>query len=713
MPGRRVRILLVEDRVSDAELVLHELRRAGLDPDWVRVDDEPAFRANLNAGIELVLADFNLPQFDAMKALAILKESGLDIPFIIVSGSIGEQAAVDSMRGGAHDYIFKDNLSRLAAAATRELEAADQRRTSTRAREESEAALQESESRFRGLFYDVAVGQALISMPEGHVLAVNPAFCRLLGYQPDELIGKSVQVFADPERGEAVRQAFQLLSRDLPYYHLESRLMRKRGGTVWASLGLSATFDDGDHPRNLLVQAQDITKRKEAEGALEEAQRQLVHRARHDALTELPNRPQLQERVHEAIGQGEAVSLLVMNLDHFKEVNDSFGYLAGDDLLKQLGPRIQECARHDDLVARLGGDEFGVVLRGADQKTARLVADKVTVALERPFSVDGHPLAVEASIGIATYPDHGTGAEILLRRADIAMHVAKRTPGTSAVYKPEYEEEGASHLALMAELRMAIQDNSLSMYYQPLIDLKSGIVVRFEALLRWKHAARGMVPPDQFIPFAEQTGVIQPLTDWVLRSVLKQSKAWHEAGHDLGVAVNISMRNLLDPGLPERIAEMLQEMQAATRGGDQLLSLEVTEGVLMADPQRAIERLSRLRELGIRLSVDDFGTGYSSLAYLSRLPVCEVKIDRSFVMGIADDPSKAAVVRAALDLGHNLRLEVVAEGVEDRRTWDLLFALGCDTAQGYYMARPMPAEAVLPWLLSSPYGGIAKADQAA
>ncbi|HSO94183.1 MAG TPA: diguanylate cyclase, partial [Candidatus Dormibacteraeota bacterium] len=575
MASPRVRVLFVEDQVSDAELVLADLRRAGMDLEWERVDSEAAFRAKLPAGWDLILCDFNLPQFDAKLALAILKESGQDIPFIIVSGTISDQAAVDSMKGGASDYIFKDNLSRLAVAATRELDAADQRRSSVRARDESLARLQESESRFRGLFYDVAVGQALIGMPDGHVLAVNPAFSRLLGYQPDELVGRLVQFFADPEHGEAVRDAFHRLSRDLPTYHLESRLRHKRGGTVWASLGLSATFDEGDHPSDLLIQAHDITKRKDTEGALEEAQRQLVHHARFDALTELPNRTQLQDLVHEAIGQGEVVSLLVMNLDHFTEVNVSFGYLAGDELLKQLGPRIQECARREDLIARLGGDEFGIVLRGADQKTARLIADKVIAALERPFSVDGHPLTVEASIGIISFPEHAVTADLLMRRADIAMHVAKRAPGTAAVYSPEYEEEGASHLALMADLRAAIRDGGLSMHYQPLIDLKSGIVVRFEALLRWQHAVRGMVPPDQFIRYAEQTGVIQPLTDWVIRTVLEQTRAWHDAGHDLGVAVNISMRNLLDPGLPERIAEMIRESPPRTAGGQQLLSLEV------------------------------------------------------------------------------------------------------------------------------------------
>jgi diguanylate cyclase (GGDEF)-like protein len=418
----------------------------------------------------------------------------------------------------------------------------------------------------------------------------------------------------------------------------------------------------------------------------------------------------MQERLQEVIRESAStpLALVVLNLDHFKEVNDSFGHLAGDELLKQLGTRLQVSLRREDFVARLGGDEFGVILSGATPAIAARLAEKLSAALEQPFTVQGHALAVEASMGVATYPEHGITAEGLMRRADIALHVAKRTPGTATTYSEEYEEAGASHLALMADLRAALQDDSLAMYYQPLIDLKTRLVVRFEALLRWKHPVRGIVPPDQFIPFAEQTGVIQPLTDWVIKSVLKQTLSWHEAGHDLGVAVNISMRNLIDPGLPERIAVMLRDGRVDRTPGEQLLSLEVTEGVLMADPVRAVERLDRLRRLGIRLSVDDFGTGYSSLAYLSRLPVNEMKIDRSFIMGITDDPSKAAIVRAALDLGHNLRLQVVAEGVEDRQTWDLLLALGCDMAQGYFMARPMPAEAVLPWLLSSSYGG--KAD---
>jgi len=499
------------------------------------------------------------------------------------------------------------------------------------------------------------------------------------------------------------------LSKGSPWYQQESRLFRKDGVPVWVSLSVTATLDDADRPRDILLQAQDITKRREVENSLVEAQLQLRHRAGHDALTELPNRTQLEERLHGLISANtDHVSLLVLDLDHFKEVNDSFGHAAGDELIKQIGPRIQACFRREDLVARIAGDEFGIVLAGADPTVACRLAEKLSAVLAEPFIIEGQALAVEASIGIASRPEHGLTADELMRRADIAMHVAKRAPGTAAVYSPDFEGEGASHLALMADLRAAIQDNNLAMYYQPLVDIKTGITVRFEALLRWPHALRGLIPPDQFIPFAEKTGVIQPLTDWVLRSVLKQTQVWHEGGHDLPVAVNISMRNLMDPALPGRIAQLLQEFPATSHGA-QLLSLEVTESVVMAEPERVVERLNLLRGLGIRLSVDDFGTGYSSLAYLSRLPINEMKIDRSFILGIADDPNNGAVVRAALDLGHNLRLDVVAEGVEDRRTWDLLFMLGCDVAQGYYICPPMPAEAVIPWLVSSPYGGIAKA----
>ena len=859
MSGRRIRLLLVEDRMADAELVLHELRRAGLDPDWVRVETEAEYRAALNPGLDLILADFNLPQFDALRALAILKETQLDVPFIIVSGSIGEQAAVESMRGGASDYIFKDNLSRLAAAASRELEAAQQRRAVSRAREEEAARLS---AIIRSAL------DAVVSMDaEGRIAGWNPQAEALFGWTPHEALGRilaetiippslraahgaglarylatgearvlnrRIEVTAIHRDGREFpvevsiapailggRQSFSGFIRDITdrkraekatNAHLAvSRVLAESGaleavlprileavgtnvgwdlGQVWLrdpidgalrclyrwigpdahtpefdAESSAARFapgqgvvgrvwiegkpiwleDIGQASDPLLIEAarrsglrsaaatplfsgsdvngvveffshrsqaaepmlvqlmSDLSHRMGEYISRAQAEEELRYRAGHDILTGLPNRMQFTERIREAIRGTCVLSVLLVNLDHFTEVNDVFGYPAGDELLKQLGRRIRQGMRREDTVARVGGDEFGVLLEGVDENAARLVANELSGALEQPITLAGHPLAVGASIGIASCPEHGGEDEILMRRADIAMHVAKRTRGTAVPYSPEYEEHGASRLTLMAELRRAIQENSLLLYYQPLINLRSGAVVRFEALLRWNPGDRGMVPPDHFIPFAEQTGVIQPLTDWVLRTALAQTKSWHAEGHDVRVAVNISMRNLLDATLPERIAQLLREGHSAP----ELLSLEVTESVLMAEPKQAIERLGRLRRLGLRLSVDDFGTGYSSLAYLSALPVHEVKIDRSFVFGLADDPNKAAIVRAAIDLGHSLRLEVVAEGVEDRRTWDLLFALGCDTAQGYYMSPPMTADAVIPWLLSSPYGGTA------
>jgi diguanylate cyclase (GGDEF)-like protein len=414
-------------------------------------------------------------------------------------------------------------------------------------------------------------------------------------------------------------------------------------------------------------------------------------------VTGLPNRTQLQERLHQTLTQADAerpVSLLILDLDHFKEVNDAFGHHVGDRLLQQVGPRIQGVVRNTDLIARLGGDEFAVLLNGTDSAHARQVAEKIIQVMQRPFEIDGHPLAVEASLGIVTAPEDGRTADILIRRADLTMYVAKRTRGSAAAYDPQFEQEGAGHLSLMAELRKAISENGLTLHYQPIVELNSGRAVRFEALLRWNHPRLGMVPPDQFIPFAERTGVIQPLTDWVIKAAVADMDRWQEAGQRLQVAVNVSVRNLLDGSFPDRVARLIEPAS----GGPAGVTLEVTESLLMAEPERIIERMLMLRRLGVRLSVDDFGTGYSSLAYLARFPVQEMKIDRSFTSGLVDDSNRVAIVRAAVDLGHNLRLEVVAEGVEDRRTLELLSALGCDTAQGYFIGKPMPADDVLRWM---------------
>jgi predicted signal transduction protein with EAL and GGDEF domain len=362
------------------------------------------------------------------------------------------------------------------------------------------------------------------------------------------------------------------------------------------------------------------------------------------------------------------------------------------------------------VVARLSGDEFAVLLTNTDAGAATAKAQCLIEALERPFEVEGQHLDVAMSIGIAVFPGDGDDANTLLRRADIALFVAKQARGAFVRFAPEHEKQGASRLTLMAELRQALHDDDqLFLQFQPLVSLRNRSLAGVEALVRWQHPQRGLVPPMDFVPFAEKTGLVQPLTKWVLASALKQSAAWHRGGHAIPVSVNISMRDLVDTGFPELVSKLLRDAGAEPSW----VRLEITESVIMSKPEQAISTLTQLRKLGVRLAVDDFGTGYSSLAYLDRLPVDEIKIDKSFVSAMAGAVSRTNIVRASIDLGHSLRLESVAEGVEDARTWEVLAALGCDLAQGYFISKPLLAGEVLPWLAGWKDPSGTSADQAA
>ena len=474
--------------------------------------------------------------------------------------------------------------------------------------------------------------------------------------------------------------------------HFEAVIARKDGSLV--------DLDVSEMPLKVgtqtvtLTLARDVTERRQARRALE-------HQALHDSLTGLPNRVLLHDRVDQAIRlahrQHSPLALMILDVDHFKEVNDSYGHQAGDKLLELVGRRLIDVVRETDTVARLGGDEFAVVLLGADEAAAAVIAGKLLKALERPFEIQGRALDVGASIGIATYPQHADSSETLLRRADIAMYVAKRSRRAYATYATEHEQSGTSRLALMAELRRGIAKGELRLDYQPIVSIRNSEVVGLEALVRWQHPQRGLIPPDEFISVAEQTGLIQPLTHWVLRRALQECRGWHDRAHAVPVAVNISMRNLLDPELPAVIAEMLRKFGAEASW----LRLEITETVIMADPGRIAHTLEALRSLGIGLSIDDFGSGYSSLAYLQRLPVDEIKIDRSLIRPIREDADSRAIVRAAVELAKNLRLRSVAEGIEDQETMSLLGTLGCDAGQGYFIARPLPAPDLIRWLMSN------------
>jgi diguanylate cyclase len=423
------------------------------------------------------------------------------------------------------------------------------------------------------------------------------------------------------------------------------------------------------------------------------------HQALHDALTGLPNRALLRDRGERAIAAarryGGNVGLLLIDLDRFKDINDTLGHHQGDALLRGVAERLASVLREADSVARLGGDEFAVLLpQLLEPDGAMNVAQKLLEALRQPFVVDELVLEVDASIGVAVSADHESDIDTLLQRADVAMYVAKHEHAGATAYAPELDVNSPRRLALLADLRHAIDERALSLHYQPKVELASGEVRGVEALVRWNHPQLGPIPPVEFVPLAESTALIHPLTTFVLETALRQQREWRDRGYDLSMAVNLSARSLLDVALPLQVAALL----SAHGVEPGRLVLEITESTLMTDPARALRVLDALDTLGVRISIDDFGTGYSSLARLKDLPVHELKIDRAFVTSMQTIHSDAVIVRSTIDLARNLGLAVVAEGVEDRSVMNELGDLGCDAAQGYYLSRPVPPAELLVWL---------------
>jgi diguanylate cyclase (GGDEF)-like protein len=382
---------------------------------------------------------------------------------------------------------------------------------------------------------------------------------------------------------------------------------------------------------------------------------------------------------------------MLIDLDHFKEINDTLGHHAGDRLLQEVSERLRASLEEHQMVARLGGDEFGVLIPDLPtHEEASGVAQQLLAQLREPFSIEGLTLEVDASIGIACAPEHGSAVEQLIQRADIAMYAAKEGGRGHLLFEPQLDRYSPRRLSLAGALRSAIADGEIVLYFQPKAELTTGKIIGVEALARWQHPRLGLIGPSEFVPIAEQTGLIGPLTSHVLEEALRQVRVWSDNGEELSVAVNLSARSFLDSQLAVEIPKLLERTGVEAR----LLELEITESMLMLDPARAKATLDRLSSIGLSLSVDDFGTGYSSLANLKRLPVDGIKIDKSFVIDMPHDQSDAAIVRSTIDLAHNLGLKVVAEGVESHEAWRRLEELGCDLAQGFHVSRPLPAEAV-------------------
>ena len=526
---------------------------------------------------------------------------------------------------------------------------------------------------------------------------VNDGFCEIYGRQREEIIGQTASAFSVIERQQTVFDELLMHLFNGSSFEAETTARRKDGTEFELEVQIVPVLEGG-LLTHWVAFVRDVTEYKNQV-------HQLRHQAFHDALTDLPNRTLLMDRLEKAVDHARdedgIVALLLMDLDRFKEVNDTFGHHFGDVLLKQVAFRLRNQMASGDTVARLGGDEFAIVLSDArDSSTVAGTARRIINALQQPFVVDGQVLEVGASIGIAVYPQHGADIRALLRRADVAMYAAKQTQIGYAFHKEDLETRTPDDMALVVDMRHALEHNEFELHYQPKLHLRSGLITRVEVLLRWNHPQRGQLSPALFIPIAERTGLIRPITDWILDRALQQCNEWQKEGAPVHLAINVSAKSMLEQTLPAKVNAALEKWQIDPR----FLKLEITESCIMADPAHALAIMSMLQSMGVRLSVDDFGTGYSSLTHLRQLPIDEIKIDQSFVTGMVDNDADAAIVHTVVDLGHNLGKQVCAEGVEHEDTAKLLRQMNCDLAQGFWISKPLSAPDLMTWLAETCWG---------
>ncbi len=527
-----------------------------------------------------------------------------------------------------------------------------------------------------------------------YVSPISHAVCEMNIEMPIPCLGWTV-----PEDRDLVQHAWQRAMLGVRV-EVESRVQRPNGELRWFRRVFHPFADDTGRIVRIDGLMEDTTEKKLTMERLHQL-------ATVDSLTGLHNRALFIDRLTQAIAAAarhpsRQVVLMLMDLDHFKEINDTLGHPVGDEILRKVGDRLRDAVRELDTVARLGGDEFAVLMPDErdGKRNAERVAQKLLACFTKPFRHGEDEFYLGVGIGIAVYPDDGEDVDTLMSRADVAMYTAKHTDAGYAHYDAASDKHTPERLQLSVDLRHALEQQELILYYQPKLDLKTGRIAGVEALLRWQHPQLGLLEPDQFIPIAERSGLINPITDWVIANALGQCKTWSDQGIELSVAVNVSGRSFNQAGLAQKIRNLLQQAQVAPGS----LELEVTENVLMSDIERGAATLRSLSDIGVVISIDDYGTGHSSLAYLKQLPLRTLKIDKSFVLQMSHDDNDAVIARSTIDLAHNLGYRVVAEGVETQDALDLLAILGSDEVQGYYLSYPLPPEALMTWLQKSVWG---------
>ncbi|MBI3898522.1 MAG: EAL domain-containing protein [Gammaproteobacteria bacterium] len=857
-----LRILMVEDLPTDAELNIRELRQAGIFCTVERVETADKFRQALREmNPDIILSDFSLPSFDGMSALEIARVERPDTPFVFVSGTFGEECAVDALQLGATDYVLKNNLLRLGPAVRRALQEAHNRRARTFA----EQALKHSEERFSQLAQHAPVGIFITDL-KGAVVWANDRLRQISGLTAEQVKETGWAGVLHEDDRERVLHGWHAAVQSHSAYADECRFVRPDGTTAWVYGGATPLNSTSNADIGFIGTVMDITQHKlqeqkiarlsriravssaingaivrirdrqalfaeacriaveqggfrlavlamfnpgsgkliaaahhgadsdfidthlhhtgyvfaddgplgttfrerkptvcndihqlsghwrGAEAALAQGFRSLAalplivadavmevlllysaeegffdqeemhlleeiasdiafalsyiekeerlnYLAYYDTLTGLPNRALLEERLaheveHRQPDQKQPLALLAIGLEGVREIHEALGYPQADALLRQIGPRVRTILAESELVAFQGDEKFAVLLPQADTDYAIAKARQILGALAQSFPVAELSVNIRTNIGIALFPQHSNEPHALIRRANLAAQLAKNAEQDFAFYVPGLDRSSTRQLALAGELHQAIESGRLTLYCQPKVDLKTKLICGVEALVRWDAGGRGLILPGEFVPLAERIGLIRPLTQWMLEACARQGDIWCAAGLHIPIAVNLSFQNLHEPDLIHRIDDLLNLHGIQSR----LLQLELTESTLMKDPGRALDTLTRLRGMGLEISIDDFGTGYSSLAYLQRLPVDAVKIDKSFVLDMVSNNDSNAIVESTITLAHQLGLRVVAEGVETPKAYKRLVELGCDEAQGYYIARPMPADDVAGWL---------------
>jgi diguanylate cyclase (GGDEF)-like protein/PAS domain S-box-containing protein len=678
-------MLLIEDNPGDARLIREMLKEPGSQNVELkhvdRMEDAEKYLATGSA--DIILLDLGLPDTQGLEAVRRARKAAPDVPLVVLSGLDDESMAIQAMHEGAQDYLIKGQIE--PRELVRALRYAVERKVF------EEALFEEKE---RAQVTLDCIGDAVISTDvSGNIKFLNLVAEKMTGWSLSEVAGRPMaeafqivnantrSVIANP----MTKASEQDLAGNLP---LNSILIQRDGTEIYIEDSVAPIHDHDERVIGSVLVFRDVSKAR----AMAE---QIAHLAEHDFLTGLPNRLLLNDRISQAIALArrnkDKVALIFMDIDRFKRINDSLGHPTGDTLLRCVANRLRDCVRAPDTVSRQGGDEFIVLLQGVKHsEDAAIAAERLLKSLAETFSIDQQELHITSSIGVSLYPDDGENAETLIRNADTAMYQAKENGRQGfQFFKPEMNVRAVERQSIEEDLRRAVEREEFTLHYQPKINLATGAITGAEALLRWSHPARGSVPPAQFIPIAEDSGLILPIGAWVLREACAQSRAWADEGLPIvSMAVNVSAVEFRNENFLDNLFATLSE----TGLDPACLELEVTESVLMKNAELAASILQSLRKKGVRVAIDDFGTGYSSLSYLRKFPLDALKIDQSFVRQIANSSDETIIVSAIISMGRSLHLRVIAEGVETAEDLEFLQDRECDEAQGYYFSRPVPAE---------------------